>query len=85
MDGFPTRSEMLERYAATRGVDLPDIDWYVVFADFKMAVIMEGIAARHAKGETVGDGFDGVADMTATLLHRALDQAGRSSVPTLRH
>ena len=85
MDGFPTRSEMLERYAATRGVELPDVDWYVVFADFKMAVIMEGIAARHAKGETVGDGFDGVADMTATLLHRALDQADRSSVPTLRH
>ncbi|MGW0175320.1 phosphotransferase family protein [Rhodococcus sp. NPDC003322] len=85
LDGFPTRDEMLERYAATRGIDLPDIDWYVVFADFKIAVIVEGIAARHAKGETVGDGFDGVADMTATLLQRALDQAARSSVPALRH
>ncbi|MGW4480298.1 phosphotransferase family protein [Rhodococcus triatomae] len=84
LDGFPSRDEMVERYAVTRGIDVPEIDWYVVFADFKMAVIMEGIAARHANGETVGEGFDGVADMTATLLARALDQASRSSVAALR-
>lgn len=83
LDGFPSRSEMLDRYASARGIDLPTMDWYVVFADFKLAVIMEGIAARHAKGETVGDGFDGVADMTAILLERALGVANASALPDL--
>ncbi|OUS94285.1 phosphotransferase family protein [Rhodococcus sp. NCIMB 12038] len=84
LDGFPSRSEMLERYASARGIDLPNMDWYVVFADFKLAVIMEGIAARHANGDTVGDGFDGVADMSAVLLDRALDVAAASSLSELR-
>lgn len=84
LDGFPSRTEMLERYALTRGIDLPDVDWYTVFADLKIAVIMEGIAARHARGETVGDGFEGVADMAAPLMQRALDLASRSAVSELR-
>lgn len=84
LDGFPSRAELLDRYATARGIDLPDVDWYVVFADFKLAVILEGIAARHAKGETVGDGFDGVADMAGPLLARALDLAAASSVAELR-
>lgn len=84
LDGFPTRAELLERYASRRGIELPEVDWYVVFADFKIAVIMEGIAARYAQGETVGEGFDGVAGMTEPLLQRALELATRSSDPELR-
>lgn len=84
LDGFPSRAELLERYASRRGVELPEVDWYVVFADFKIAVILEGIAARHAQGETVGEGFDGVGDMAEPLLQRALDLAARSSDPELR-
>ncbi|MFF0814050.1 phosphotransferase family protein [Rhodococcus sp. NPDC003318] len=84
LDGFPSRAELLDRYASARGIDLPDVDWYVVFADLKLAVILEGIARRHANGDTVGDGFDGVADMAGPLLTRALDLAAASSVPELR-
>ncbi|ANZ27313.1 acyl-CoA dehydrogenase [Rhodococcus sp. WB1] len=84
LDGFPTRTELLERYAAARGIDLADIDWYTVFADFKIAVILEGIGARHDRGETVGEGFDGIADMVGPLLRRALDLAATSALPELR-
>ncbi|WCT06044.1 phosphotransferase family protein [Rhodococcus qingshengii] len=84
LEGFPSRTEMLERYALARGIDLPDVDWYIVFADLKIAIIMEGIAARHARGETVGDGFEGVSDMAEPLMQRALDLASRSTVPELR-
>lgn len=84
LDGFPSRAALLERYADRRNIDLPDIDWYTVFADFKIAVILEGINARHAKGDTVGEGFDDVADMVGPLLQRALDLTRTSSVHELR-
>ncbi|BAD58393.1 phosphotransferase family protein [Nocardia farcinica] len=81
LEGFPTRAELLGRYAEQRGVELSDIEWYAVFADLKIAVILEGINARHRQGETVGDGFDGVADMVGPLLRRALDLAAASDLP----
>jgi hypothetical protein len=55
-----------------------------VFADFKIAVILEGIGARHAQGDTVGEGFDHIADMVGPLLQRALDLAATSTVTELR-
>lgn len=84
LDGFPTRVELLDRYAVRRGITLPDIDWYVIFADVKVAVILEGIAIRHTKGHTVGEGFDDIADMVGPLLERALDFAAASTVSELR-
>lgn len=84
LDGFPTRTQLLDRYATRRGIEIPDIDWYTVFADFKIAVILEGINARHAQGDTVGGGFDDVGDMVGPLLQRALDLAAVSPVSELR-
>ena len=45
-EGFPTRAEVVERYAARTGFDVSDVDWYQAFAFFKLAVICQGIAAR---------------------------------------
>ncbi|OZC55671.1 phosphotransferase family protein [Rhodococcus sp. RS1C4] len=83
LPGFPTRDEMVQRYLTTRGIDVPDIDWYLVFADFKIAVILEGIHARHAQGHTDGEDFSRVGDMVGPLLGRALDRASASSVTGL--
>jgi aminoglycoside phosphotransferase (APT) family kinase protein len=82
--GFPGHAELVSRYAARRGRDLPDIDWYVVFADFKLAIILEQIHTRHAQGHTVGEGFDRVGEAVRPLLERALDTAAGSAVPGLR-
>lgn len=83
LSGFPTRAELLECYADRRGICIPNLDWYLVFADFKLAVILEGIRARHAAGATVGDGFDDVSDMVAPLLQRALETSARSRLSCL--
>ena len=56
----------------------------MVFADFKIAVILEGIHARHLQGHTTGEDFEGVGEMVGLLLARALDLASASSVPGLR-
>lgn len=84
LPGFPSRQHVLQRYADARGVDVSEIDWYVVFADFKIAVILEGIHARHRQGHTVGDDFAGVGEMVDPLLQRALDIADASELPALR-
>jgi aminoglycoside phosphotransferase (APT) family kinase protein len=57
-DGFPTRAELVERYAARTGFDLSAIGWYVAFSYLKIAIICEGVADRVAHGAMVGDGFE---------------------------
>jgi aminoglycoside phosphotransferase (APT) family kinase protein len=83
LPGFPTRDDLVHAYAQARGIDVSGIDWYLVFADFKIAVILEGIHARHLQGHTEGDSFDGIGDMVGPLLNRALERASLSSVPGL--
>lgn len=70
MEGFPTRNDLAARYARRRGLELADLTWYLVFADLKIGVILEGIHARDRQGQTVGDGFEGIGDMARSLLSR---------------
>lgn len=73
-DGFPTRDEVAAIYAGRRGIDLDSLDWYVAFADLKVAVILEGIHARYLRQQTAGESFDEVGPMIAPLLERALER-----------
>jgi aminoglycoside phosphotransferase (APT) family kinase protein len=84
LPGFPTRAQVVERYAAARRIEVSDLDWYMVFADFKIAIILEGIHARHLQGHTAGADFEGVGEMVGPLLDRALEIASTSTVPGLR-
>jgi aminoglycoside phosphotransferase (APT) family kinase protein len=72
LEGFPTRAEVIERYAARTGFDLSEIRWYVAFAYFKIAVICQGIAARAKGGSMVGDGFDEAQGNVAPLVEAGL-------------
>lgn len=56
LPGFSTRAELVDRYARRVGRPLPDLTFYVAFAMWKMAVLLEGHWARHVRG-TAG-GFD---------------------------
>ena len=46
--GFPSRVEIANRYAASSGRDLSDIGFYVAFAYWKLACILEGVFVRYA-------------------------------------
>jgi aminoglycoside phosphotransferase (APT) family kinase protein len=74
-EGFPTRAEIIERYARRTGTDPSDVDWYQSFAYFKLAVVCQGIAARAAGGSMVGGSFD-----NAELLVAPLIEAGRQQL-----
>ncbi|HEY2271138.1 MAG TPA: phosphotransferase family protein [Jatrophihabitantaceae bacterium] len=71
-DGFLTADEMVGRYGEQSGRNLADLDWYVGFGYFKLAVIAEGIHNRYLQGKTVGAGFDHFGPAVPRLLDTAL-------------
>jgi aminoglycoside phosphotransferase (APT) family kinase protein len=83
--GFLSRDEVIERYAKASGRSLDALDWYEVFASYKLAVIVAGIHARYLMGKTLGEGFDHMGAMVTNLAEGALDFASRSSIAALRN
>jgi len=71
-DGWFTAEEMVARYAAGSSRDLSDLDWYVGFGYFKLAVVAEGIHHRFLQGKTVGDGFAHFGPAVPALLAAAV-------------
>lgn len=51
-EGWFTREEILERYGARTGFDLARINFYEVFAVFKLAVVLQQIFFRYQRGQT---------------------------------
>jgi aminoglycoside phosphotransferase (APT) family kinase protein len=49
-EGFPTIDEVNALYAERSGRDLSDLDFYVAFASWRIAVILEGVYARTRAG-----------------------------------
>ena len=77
-------SPAIERYAEKSGRDLTNLDFYVVLAYFKLAVIVEGIYARFLEGGTVGTGFEATGAQAKNLARAGLAVAERSSIAALR-
>jgi aminoglycoside phosphotransferase (APT) family kinase protein len=75
-DGFPTREQVVARYAERTGFDVADVDWYQAFACFKLAVVCQGIAARAAGGAMLGSGFDDAQRLVAPLVAAGRELAG---------
>lgn len=74
-EGFPSRDEAIERYAARTGSDVGAILWYQVFAAFKLAVIIQQIYIRFMRGQTQDARFAnywrrvlGLADKARALI-----------------
>jgi len=56
--GFATRAELMARYSEATGRDLSRLDFYVAFAYWKLACILEGVYSRYVGGAMGDDGFD---------------------------
>lgn len=78
--GFPKYASLLERYALRTGRDLSDIDYYVAFGCWRLAVISEGVYARYlhgAMGEQEGVDLQTFKVGTEGLAERALEAMRR--------
>lgn len=49
-EGFMNRAELAERYGKVSGRDISQLDFYVAFAFWKLACIIEGVYARYLGG-----------------------------------
>jgi aminoglycoside phosphotransferase (APT) family kinase protein len=72
LDGFPTRAQIVERYARVSGRDVSDVDYFVALGYWKLACILEGVYARY-KGGVMGEsaGFEGFAAQVEILAEAA--------------
>lgn len=82
--GFLSREQVIERYATVSGRSVAQLDWYVILASYKLAIIVEGINARYQMGKTLGDGFEAMGAMVSGLIDGALEQANHSEIVALR-
>ena len=79
LPGWPSRAELVERYARAGGRDPAGLDWYVAFGYFKLAVILEGIHYRHTQGLTVGPGFEHIGAAVPELIARGHATLGHAT------
>ncbi len=49
---LPTASSLIERYGQRSGRDVGTIDWYHIFARWKLGIVLEGSYAKFLRGES---------------------------------
>lgn len=69
---FPTRDEVISRYADGTGLDVSPLKWYMALALWKAAIFSEAIYTRWLNGERPDDPFAASLDTGVLTL---LDQA----------
>jgi len=69
--GFLTREQMIQRYALKTGRDVSNMKFYLVFAYFKLAVILQQIYIRWKRGQTQDMRFSGFGVRVQHLLEHA--------------
>jgi aminoglycoside phosphotransferase (APT) family kinase protein len=74
VEGFPTRRELAERYAERSGRDISELDYYVAFGLWKLAIILEGVYARYRSG-AYGEVPESVWGPFGDIVVQLLDQA----------
>jgi aminoglycoside phosphotransferase (APT) family kinase protein len=71
LPGTLTRAQLVECYASTTGRDPGDMTFYLTFARFKVAVIIQQIYYRYAQGLTQDARFAAMPERIHTLLRAA--------------
>lgn len=71
LPGFLSRAAMVERYAQRTGRDVSHMDYYLVFAYFKLAVILQQIYVRWKRGQTQDERFATFGQRVAMIVQHA--------------
>ena len=78
--GMPSRTELLDYYSTESGRDTDEIDYYVILARFKLAVVLEGGYARVVQGTADNPKMEAFGDVVLNLAERAADLATTTSL-----
>src|SRR5262249_37325079 len=71
--GMPTRAELCERYARGSGLPVEEIDYYVILARFKIAIVLEGGYARYVRGGADNPKMAAFGDIVLDMARGAAD------------
>ncbi len=80
LPGTLTRSQLIERYAVATGRDMSEMIFYLAFARFKVAVIIQQIYYRYAQGLTRDARFAGLPKRIHTLLRASWHSAESGTI-----
>lgn len=69
---LPSADDLAQRYTAASGRELVHWNFYMALANFKLAVIAQGIHHRYLAGATVGDGFDQAGESVPEFIAAGL-------------
>jgi aminoglycoside phosphotransferase (APT) family kinase protein len=78
--GFINRTQFMERYSAQSGRDLSSMHFYMTFAYFKMAVILQQIYVRWKRGQTQDNRFSLFDSHIRTLINHAAQLAENGKI-----
>ena len=70
--GFPSRAQLVERYATRTGRQMEHVAFYVALAIWKLAILLEGSYKRHLAGTTDDPFFATLGAGIPALASRAL-------------
>jgi aminoglycoside phosphotransferase (APT) family kinase protein len=70
--GSLTRAQLAKRYAQSSGRDVSSMPYYLAFARFKVAVIIQQIYYRYAQGLTKDPRFARMPEVVAVMLRASL-------------
>jgi len=73
--GMPSRAELSERYAEASGLPTDALDYYVVLARFKLAIVLEGGYARFVAGKSDNPKTGQFGDVVLEMSRRAAELA----------
>ncbi len=71
--GMPTRAELCERYARQSGLPVDEIDYYVILARFKIAIVLEGGYARYVQGGADNPKMAAFGDVVLDMARKAAE------------
>ncbi|NNL67531.1 MAG: phosphotransferase family protein [Myxococcales bacterium] len=72
--GFMARAEAAARYGEKSGRDLSNVDYYIVFGAFKMAVVLQQIYFRFRRGQTRDARFAGLGEAAQALFRLSAER-----------
>jgi len=78
--GMPTTSELLEAYHDESGRPVDEIDYYVILARFKLAIVLEGGYARVVAGQADNPKMELFGDVVLDMARRAADLAATTDL-----
>ena len=80
LTGMPTRDEMLDHYAMVSGRSVDEIDYYVILARFKLAIVLEAGYARVVAGEVDNPTMAAFGDVVLDNMAAAAELASTTAL-----